>query len=78
MRNFFNSMMLALLALPILWVNSAAAVEIEYWQYTYASRVEAIDKLIEKFASRSNIHISLMRIIVRKLPSLFLLGMDQM
>ena len=49
MRNFFNSMMLTLLALPILWVNSAAAVEIEYWQYTYASRVEAIDKLIEKF-----------------------------
>ncbi len=41
--------MLALLVLPILWVNSAAAVEIEYWQYTYASRVEAIDKLIEKF-----------------------------
>ena len=29
--------------------HSAAAVEIEYWQYTYASRVEAIDKLIEKF-----------------------------
>ncbi len=49
MRNFFNSLMLTLLALPILWVNSVAAVEIEYWQYTYASRVEAIDKLIEKF-----------------------------
>ena len=28
---------------------SVGAVEIEYWQYTYKSRVEAIDKLIESF-----------------------------
>ncbi len=28
---------------------SAQAVEIEYWQYTFDARVEAIDKLIEEF-----------------------------
>ena len=27
----------------------ANAVEIEYWQYTYKARVEAIDKLIANF-----------------------------
>jgi len=33
----------------LLWSGMAQAVEIEYWQYTYASRVEAIDKLINSF-----------------------------
>lgn len=33
----------------LLWASLAQAVEIEYWQYTYASRVEAIDKLIANF-----------------------------
>ena len=28
---------------------SANAVEIEYWQYEYGARVEAIDKLIANF-----------------------------
>ena len=28
---------------------AANAVEIEYWQYTYKARVEAIDKLIANF-----------------------------
>ena len=28
---------------------TVGAVEIEYWQYTYKSRVEAIDKLIKSF-----------------------------
>ena len=30
-------------------LTTVGAVEIEYWQYTYKSRVEAIDKLIESF-----------------------------
>ncbi len=30
-------------------VNSANAVEIEYWQYIYETRVNAMDQLIEKF-----------------------------
>ena len=33
----------------LIWSGLAQAVEIEYWQYTYGSRVEAIDKLIESF-----------------------------
>ncbi len=33
----------------LLVAGMAQAVEIEYWQYTYASRVEAIDKLIKNF-----------------------------
>ena len=33
----------------LLVAGLAQAVEIEYWQYTYASRVEAIDKLITSF-----------------------------
>ena len=34
-------------------VNIAQALEIEYWQYTYKSRVAAIDKLIENFQSNN-------------------------
>ena len=30
-------------------VGSANAVEIEYWQYIYETRVNAMDQLIEKF-----------------------------
>jgi multiple sugar transport system substrate-binding protein len=33
----------------LLWSGLVHAVEIEYWQYTYASRVEAVDKLIQNF-----------------------------
>src|SRR5262245_38493377 len=32
------------------WTGSARAqVEIEYWQYTFAQRVQAIDELIKRF-----------------------------
>ncbi len=31
------------------WSTLAQAIEIEYWQYTYDSRVQAIDKLIKNF-----------------------------
>ena len=40
---------LAIGGTSLVWSGLAQAVEIEYWQYTYGSRVEAIDKLIESF-----------------------------
>ena len=40
---------LAIGAISLVWSGLAQAVEIEYWQYTYGSRVEAIDNLIESF-----------------------------
>ena len=40
---------LAIGGTSLVWSGLAQAVEIEYWQYTYASRVEAVDKLIESF-----------------------------
>ena len=33
--------------------SSVGAVEIEYWQYTYKTRVEAIDKLIISFEAKN-------------------------
>lgn len=30
-------------------INAAQAVEIEYWQYVFETRVKAMDKLIENF-----------------------------
>lgn len=30
-------------------INAAQAVEIEYWQYVFESRVKTMDKLIENF-----------------------------
>ncbi len=40
----------AILAAALLWaVPARADVEIEYWQYTFAQRVKAIDELIKQF-----------------------------
>ena len=47
LKKIFRFSLISLLSLFI--GNIANAVEIEYWQYTYKSRVAAIDKLIEKF-----------------------------
>ena len=51
LKNFFSS----IFAITFLFmsVNIAQALEIEYWQYTYKSRVAAIDKLIENFQSNN-------------------------
>ena len=35
--------------ISFLALGSAQAVEIEYWQYVFDSRVKAMDQLIEKF-----------------------------
>jgi multiple sugar transport system substrate-binding protein len=45
----------AVLALPLAFgtIGSAGAVEIEYWQYFFKERVEAIDALIEKFQAEN-------------------------
>lgn len=40
----------AILAMALAWTGTARAqVEIEYWQYTFAQRVQAIDELIKRF-----------------------------
>lgn len=39
------------LALPL--AGTAEAVEIEYWQYHFAERVEAMDQLIARFQSEN-------------------------
>ena len=44
-----SALALAVGGTSLLWSGMVQAVEIEYWQYTYASRVEAIDKLIQNF-----------------------------
>jgi multiple sugar transport system substrate-binding protein len=33
----------------VLAANAASAVEIEYWQYVFDTRVKAMDQLIQKF-----------------------------
>ena len=41
---------LAALLTALAWTSAARAqVEIEYWQYTFAQRVQAVDELIKKF-----------------------------
>ena len=37
------------LTLGIAGTAGAQTVEIEYWQYTFAQRVQAIDELIKRF-----------------------------
>ncbi len=37
----------------LIFGSSASAVEIEYWQYYFAERVDAIDQLIEKFEAEN-------------------------
>lgn len=50
MKKLFKSALAATIAgTAFLWAGMASAVEIEYWQYTYQSRVDAIDKLIANF-----------------------------
>jgi multiple sugar transport system substrate-binding protein len=42
--------LVAILATALSWASAARAqVEIEYWQYTFAQRVQAIDTLIKQF-----------------------------
>ena len=42
--------LVAILATALSWASAARAqVEIEYWQYTFAQRVKAIDTLIKQF-----------------------------
>ena len=42
--------LVAILATALSWTSAAhAQVEIEYWQYTFAQRVQAIDTLIKQF-----------------------------
>jgi multiple sugar transport system substrate-binding protein len=42
--------LVAILAMALLWTGAARAqVEIEYWQYTFAQRVQAIDELTKRF-----------------------------
>ena len=46
------------LTLGIASVASAQTVEVEYWQYTFAQRVQAIDELIKRFeAENPNIKV---------------------
>ena len=46
------------LTLGIASAASAQTVEIEYWQYTFAQRVQAIDELIKRFeAENPNIKV---------------------
>src|SRR5215831_2760149 len=46
------------LTLGIARTASAQTVEIEYWQYTFAQRVQAIDELIKRFeAENPNIKV---------------------
>ena len=50
MKKWFKSALAATIGgTALLWAGMAQAVEIEYWQYTYQSRVDAIDKLIANF-----------------------------
>src|SRR5437773_10168210 len=42
--------LVAILATALTWASaSLAQVEIAYWQYTFAQRVQAIDELIKRF-----------------------------
>jgi multiple sugar transport system substrate-binding protein len=41
------------LTLGIAGTASAQTVEIEYWQYTFAQRVQAIDELIKRFEAEN-------------------------
>lgn len=49
MRGLFRLLTVAAFACAMLAVRTAAAVEIEYWQYTFKQRVDAIDELIVQF-----------------------------
>ena len=50
MKKLFKSALAATISgTALLWAGMASAVEIEYWQYTYQSRVDAVDKLIANF-----------------------------
>ncbi len=51
LKYFFSS--ISAITLLFMSVNVANALEIEYWQYTYKSRVAAIDKLIENFQANN-------------------------
>ncbi|QDL94937.1 extracellular solute-binding protein (plasmid) [Paroceanicella profunda] len=46
-------LMAGLLAGASSFANTAGAVEIEYWQYIYETRVKAMDQLIEKFEAEN-------------------------
>jgi multiple sugar transport system substrate-binding protein len=49
-----NILLSAITGFAILFISSSVgAVEIEYWQYTYKTRVEAIDKLIISFEAKN-------------------------
>ena len=41
------------LTLGIAGAAGAQPVEIEYWQYTFAQRVQAIDKPVERFEAEN-------------------------
>ncbi|SVB39499.1 uncharacterized protein METZ01_LOCUS192353, partial [marine metagenome] len=44
---FKPNLLIITLGLTLIFsISHVGAVEIEYWQYTYKTRVEAIDKLI--------------------------------
>ena len=50
MNKYLKKPLVAIAAgIMALSASLASAVEIEYWQYTYGSRVKAIDALIESF-----------------------------
>lgn len=51
LRNVYAG--LTTLALAATAAGSAQAVEIEYWQYVYETRIDAIDQLIEKFEAEN-------------------------
>ncbi len=48
-----NFLIIALGLTLIFSISHVGAVEIEYWQYTYKTRVEAIDKLISSFEAEN-------------------------
>jgi len=54
MKSFARKLLAATVSLPLALVAAPShAVEIEYWQYFFAQRVEAIDALIEQFEAEN-------------------------
>ena len=51
---FKPNLLIITLGLTLIFsISHVGAVEIEYWQYTYKTRVEAIDKLISSFEAEN-------------------------